>query len=55
MNYPEQAFEDIANRTIEEAEKVKCGFGDFVEGLRTIETMVKERRQMAEDEAHSER
>lgn len=46
----EEEFEAIAREAIESAEAVKCDFSDFVEGLKSIEIEIRERRSMAEEE-----
>lgn len=54
MSNLEEKFEEIAQEAIKEAERVKCTFADFVQGLRDIEGTVRERRQAAEEELESQ-
>lgn len=46
-----KAFEKIAKSAVLEAETVKCSFTDFVAGLDIIVQAVKDRFDMASDEA----
>jgi hypothetical protein len=50
----EYLFEEIASEAIAAAERIKCDFADFVEGLRTIESLIRERRVNVEDELRSQ-
>lgn len=46
----DDAFDLIAEETIQKAEAVDCEFGVFVSGLLTIEIAIRERRHLAEAE-----
>lgn len=46
----EEQFEEIAEDAIKRAEAVGCGFSEFVDGLRAIQSSVKERADLAQDE-----
>lgn len=46
----EEVFEDIAQRSIEEAEVVDVDFASFVEGLRAMMDTIKHRLEAAESE-----
>ena len=44
-------FDAIAERAIHEAERMECSLGDFAEGLKAIYLAVKDRWELADDEA----
>ena len=46
----EEAFERLGEKLISDAEAVKCEFAEFVEGLKDIESTVRDRRVFAEEE-----
>lgn len=50
MAVTEEKWEGIANEAIEEAESVRCDPQVFIRGLKQIETIIRERRQLAEEE-----
>lgn len=47
----ESRWERVAQDAIMAAERVECSLSEFAEGLRYIERDIKDRREMAEDEA----
>lgn len=47
----ERKFVAIAERAIHEAERIECSLGDFAEGLKAIYLEVKDRWELAADEA----
>lgn len=55
MTLTPDPFEKIAADAVREAERVKCPFSVFVEGLRTIGSEIRERLRTAEDELHAMR
>lgn len=46
----EKAFEEIAQETIRRAEQVPCSLDRFVEGLRDIESALRDRRGISKEE-----
>jgi hypothetical protein len=46
----ENLFIEIGQKAVSAAEGIDCAFEVFVEGLKSIEEEVRERRRMAEDE-----
>jgi hypothetical protein len=46
----EQEFEKIAEEAISKAEHVDCSFARFIDGLKDIETTIRDRREMAQHE-----
>jgi len=50
----EDKFGEIAEMAIQEAHRVKCPFGDFIDGLELIVEMISERLEQARREAGRE-
>lgn len=46
----EEQFEEIADDAVRRAESVLCSFDDFVEGLRTMHEIVRDRYYDARNE-----
>ncbi len=40
----EAEFETIAENVVSECERVRCDFGDFIEGLKDVEVSLRDRR-----------
>lgn len=51
----EDKWETIAAAAIHEAERVDCSLSDFAAGLKSIEQDIRDRRQLAEDEARNDK
>ncbi len=47
----EKEFERIAEEAIAACEAVKCSFADFADGIRCVANALKDRSDMARDEA----
>lgn len=52
---PEDEFTAIGEEAVRRAEQVKCSFEAFVDGLRDIESEIRSRRVLAEDELEKQR
>lgn len=52
---PEDEFAAIGEEAVRKAEQIKCPFEAFVEGLRDIESEIRSRRVLAEDELEKQR
>lgn len=48
---PDDRWETIAEEAISAAEQVECDLGEFARGLRVIERSIRDRRELAADEA----
>jgi len=49
----EEYFDEIADKALEAARKVKCDSQDYIEGLKVIEQRLREELEMAEEEQES--
>lgn len=53
----EEQFEAVARQAVEDAERIRCPFPDFIEGLETIVEALQARLASAREEhdAHTEK